>query len=506
MPENKSIGKSFIIVSLSIFSSRIFGLLRDVVIASTFGAGILTDIFFVAFRVPNMLRRIFAEGAFSSVFTPAFARKLKGSEEDARLFAGKFFSVLLVSLIITVLFGEIFAPLIIKIIAPGFKGDAKVLAVSLTREMFPYILLVSLVAFFGGILNGYEHFFAPAFSTVLFNISLIVCAVSLKSVISVHALALGVVLGGVLQLLLQVVFLKKVAFVPKPIFEIDDEVKKALRNIIPGLFGFGVRQLSMLADTVIASFLYAGAISYLYYANRFVQLPLGIFAIGISQVLLPRLAKNFDSEKGFKENLVMGLILCSMIIIPSMYGLIFFGKPLIDVVFHHGEFTWKDLNGTYYVLCGYGVGLLFYSFEKIVVNAFYSLDDYKYPVKVGAITLVFNVVANIIFCFVFGLGAAGLAFGTSLTSLLNVVFLVRELEKRVSFKSAWIKDTFRYFLLSVPVIPVAFLGSIAYFHVSMTVLKVAVIVLTVVFAALFYFATLYTAKDRILLKLIGRRV
>ncbi len=505
MPENKSIGKSFIIVSLSIFSSRIFGLLRDVVIASTFGAGSLTDVFFVAFRVPNMLRRIFAEGAFSSVFTPAFAKKLKKSEKEAKRFAGKFFAVLLIALSVTVLFGEVFTPLIIKVIAPGFEGDAGTLAIALTREMFPYILLVSLVAFFGGILNGYEHFFAPAVSTVLFNISLILCAVFFKDSLSVHALAIGVIFGGVFQLLLQVLFLKKVAFIPKPILELDEDVKKALKNIVPGLFGFGVRQLSMLADTVIASFLYVGAISYLYYANRFVQLPLGIFAIGISQVLLPKLAKSFDSKEGFRKKLILGLTLCSFVIVPSTYGLIFFGKPLIDIVFRHGEFTFGDLRATYYVLCGYGAGLLFYSFEKILVNAFYSLDDYRFPVKVGAITLVFNIIANLFLCFVLGLGAAGLALGTAITSLFNVIFLTRELEKRVSFSSGWIRDSVRYLFLAIPVIPVAFIGTKFYFQCTLTVFKISVVFLTVAAAVSAYFATLYITKDKIVSGLLNRR-
>ncbi|WP_457568213.1 murein biosynthesis integral membrane protein MurJ [Desulfurobacterium sp.] len=505
MPKNKSIGKSFLIVALSIFSSRIFGLLRDVVIATTFGAGRTTDVFFVAFRIPNMLRRIFAEGAFSSAFTPAFAKKLQISKTEAVKFASRFFFVLSVSLISVVIAGEILTPLIIKVIAPGFSGEFERLAISLTREMFPYIFLVSLVAFFGGILNGYEHFFAPAFSTVLFNISLILSAIFLKNKIHIHALALGVVIGGILQVLLQLYFLKKEAFIPKPIPEIDDDVKKALKNIIPGIFGFGVRQLSMLADTIIASFLAAGAISYLYYANRFVQLPLGIFAIGLSQVLLPKLAKTFRDENAFRNNLTTGLTLCAMIIIPSTAGLLFFGKPLIDIVFHHGKFTEADLNATYCVLCGYGVGLLFYSFEKILVNAFYSLDDYAYPVKVGAATLIFNIIANIILCFGLKMGAPGLALGTAITSLLNVTFLIRKLEKNVPFFKTWIKENLKYLLLSLPVIPVAIYGTQTYFHFNSTLPKIATILTTITTAGAIYFATLFVTKDKTVMSLIRRK-
>ena len=341
-----SLFKSAGIVSLSIFGSRILGLLRDIVIASTFGAGALTDVFFVAFRIPNLLRRIFAEGSFNTAFVPAFTKKLKESKGEAEILAGQVFGALLVLLTLTVVLGEILAPLIVKVVAPGFSGEKFAYGVKLLREMFPYIMLVSLTAFLGGILNSFNRFFAPAFSTALFNLSLILSALFLSGELSVESLSIGVLIGGVLQVLLQVPFLKSIGFNLRPIFRLSEEAKKVLINTVPGIFGFAVRQLSMLIDTVIASFLSSGAISYLYYANRFVQLPLGMFAIGLSQVLLPRLSRKLG-EKDYHSELEAGILLCSAVVIPSAVGLILFGKPIVDLVFNHGAFTERDLIGTY---------------------------------------------------------------------------------------------------------------------------------------------------------------
>ncbi|TCK05247.1 murein biosynthesis integral membrane protein MurJ [Phorcysia thermohydrogeniphila] len=494
----KSVVKSSLIVSLSIFGSRVLGLARDVIIATLFGATSLTDAFFVAFRIPNLLRRIFAEGAFSSAFTPAFSRKLKVSREEAKKFAGEFFSILLLSLLITVVLGELLAPLIVKLVAPGLPEEQYPLTVRLLREMFPYIFLVSLVAFYGGILNGFEHFFAPAFSTALFNLSLIASALLLYDKLSVEALAVGVIAGGAFQVLLQLIFLKRLNFPVKPLLGLSKEVKETLKNIIPGIFGFAVRQFSMLIDTVLASFLTAGAISYLYYANRFVQLPLGMFAIGLSQVLLPRLAKR--SRKSFEKELLTGLTLCSAIVIPASVGLIFFGKPIVDVVFNHGNFTEKDLTGTYLVLVGYSVGLFFFSVEKIVTNAYYSLNEYRFPVVVSAVTLVFNFIVNLFLCFVLGLGASGLALGTSLTSLLNVTVLLRELERRygISTKGELFRKANSYLLSSIPVALVSTGGALLYFSLEGFLLKVLAVTLTILIAAVTYATTLVVRKDPII--------
>ncbi|MEO2068037.1 MAG: murein biosynthesis integral membrane protein MurJ [Desulfurobacteriaceae bacterium] len=496
----RKVFKSALIVSASIFGSRVLGLLRDITIAAFFGATSLTDAFFVAFRIPNLLRRIFAEGAFSSAFTPAFAKKLKSSLKEAKLFAEEFFSILLISLILTVILGEIFAPLIINLIAPGIAGEYFDLAVRLLREMLPYIFFVSLVAFFGGILNGFEHFFAPAFSTALFNLSMIIFAFLLAPEISIEALSIGVIVGGIFQVLLQLIFLRKFNFLIKPRFRISKDVKKTLKNIIPGIFGFAVRQFSMLIDTVLASFLKAGAISYLYYANRFVQLPLGMFAVGLSQVLLPRLAKKSSKKEDYTFELLNGLLLCASIVIPASVGLIFFGKPIIDIVFNHGKFSEIALSETYLVLIGYSIGLYFFSLEKIITNAYYSLDEYRFPVVVSASTLIFNLFVNLVLCFVLDFGVSGLAVGTSLTSFLNVLILSFYFQKRegIALMKEFFKNLVKYLTLSIPVAIVSFVGAKVYFLQGSFLLKVAVIVATIGISAFSYFLLLYLTKDKVI--------
>ncbi len=499
--------RSSLVVSGSILASRILGLVRDIVIASLFGAGALTDAFFVAFRIPNLLRRVFAEGAFSAVFTSTFSRKLKDSVNEALLFASHFFGVLLLLLLLTVLLGEVFAPLIVKLVAPGLPEESYPLAVRLLREMFPYIFLVSVVAFYGGVLNGAEHFFAPAFSTALFNLAIILSALALHSFLSIESVALGVIVGGVLQVLLQFPFLKRLELNVKPILELTEDVKEALKNTLPGIFGFAVRQISMLIDTVLASFLQTGAISYLYYANRFVQLPLGMFAIGLSQVLLPRLSKRFSNREKYYSDLVYGIVLCLAIIVPASMGLIFLGKPIVDLVFNHGKFTGKDLYFTYGVLVAYSVGLPFFSVEKIVTNAFYSLKEYKLPVKVSAYTLIFNFLINLILCFTLGLGVFGLAMGTSLTSLLNSVTLLLLLERRqkVNLVPLFFRKLFSYLLASLPVVVAAVAGWRIYFHCTGTFERLGVIFGVILLSALLYLAVLALKRDEVI-QLIKKEV
>ncbi len=503
----KRLIKSALIVSLSILASRVLGLVRDVVIATLFGAGSLTDTFFVAFRVPNLLRRIFAEGAFNSAFVPALKRKLKVSFKEAVIFSSQMLSVLTSLLMITLALGELFSPYIIKLVAPGFKGENFHLAVKLLRELLPYIFLVSLVAFFGGILNSLEHFFAPAFSTALFNLAIILSALLLHKELSIESLSVGVILGGILQLTLQLFFLRKLKFPVKLSISVSEEVIKTLKNTVPGIFGFAVRQLSMLIDTVIASFLKSGTISYLYYANRFVQLPLGMFAIGLSQVLLPRFSAK-ESSKELSKELSDSITLCSSIIIPSAVGLIAFGMPIIDLVFKHGSFTEEDLKGTYLVLVGYTLGLFFFSLEKIVVNAFYSLDEFKLPVKVSAATLGLNLLLSVFFCFVLKLKSFGLALGTSLTSLANLTLLSYNLSKRVGNnlnREIWEKGL-KYLLLSVPIAFVAFPCEKFYFTLSSVYTKTALVILVILASGALYFTLLYLIKDEIYKGLFEKEV
>ncbi|WP_456455868.1 murein biosynthesis integral membrane protein MurJ [Thermovibrio sp.] len=503
----KRLIKSALIVSLSILASRVLGLVRDVVIATYFGAGTLTDTFFVAFRIPNLLRRIFAEGAFNSAFVPALKKKLKNSFREAVIFSSQMLTVLTLLLLITLAVGELLSPYIVKLVAPGFKGENFHLAVRLLRELLPYIFLVSLVAFFGGILNSLEHFFAPAFSTALFNLAIILSALLLHRELSIESLSVGVILGGVLQLTLQLLFLKKLRFPVKFTFSLSEEVVKTLKNTVPGIFGFAVRQFSMLIDTVIASFLHSGAISYLYYANRFVQLPLGMFAIGLSQVLLPRFSAK-ESSRELKKELSDSITLCSSIIVPSAVGLITFGMPIVDLIFKHGSFTGKDLEGTYAVLVGYTLGLFFFSLEKVIVNAFYSLEEFKLPVKISAATLGLNLLLSLFFCFVLKLKALGLALGTSLTSFANLTLLSYYLSERLGGnlnREIWKKGV-KYLLLSLPITLITYPSVKAYFTLSSIYLKSTLVVLVIALSGALYFLLLYLTKDEVYKGLFGKEV
>jgi putative peptidoglycan lipid II flippase len=254
----------------------------------------------------------------------------------------------------------------------------------------------------------------------------------------------------------------------------------------------------MLIDTVLASFLKAGSISCLYYANRFVQLPLGMFAIGLSQVLLPRLAKRSNDGKKHRKELVNGIFLCSAIIIPATFGLIFFGKPMVDLVFNHGKFTESALNSTYGVLVGYSAGLYFFSLEKIITNAYYSLDEYRFPVVVSAYTLIFNLFVNLLLCFVLGLGVVGLALGTSLTSFLNVSILVKGLERkfRLVIAKEIISSAVSYAIYSIPVAVVSVAGTFVYFSIGSFLFKAMAVLFTILLAASIYMVVLFATKDK----------
>jgi putative peptidoglycan lipid II flippase len=490
-------------VSLSILLSRITGLFRDVVVASTFGASPLTDAFFVAFRIPNLLRRIFAEGAFSSAFTPSFSRLVEKDFQKAKVLAEGVLFLLIVALGLVLLFGELLAGWIIKLTAPGFSEGQRLLATSLLREMFPYIVLVSLVAFCGAILNSFKHFFAPSFSTVLFNISIIISVVLLSKKLSVHSIALGVIAGGILQLILQIPFLLKKKFFPKPKLFFTEETYTVLKNIVPGIFGFGVRQVSMLIDTFLASFLTVPAVSYLYYANRLVQLPLGMFAIAISQVILPSLSRLKPRSSLFVGQLLDGLELCFAVVVPSVVGLLVLGTPIVDMIYAHGTFSEQSTIATGKVLFAYALGLAFFSVEKILTNASFSAGDYSTPVKISSYTLIFNFFASGFLCFVLNLSASGLALGTSLTSAVNSFLLLKNVERITGFHLKWkvLKRFVKYATLSLSMLPFAIVGKKLYPYGGSTAFEVLIILGTVLVCACVYFAVLFaTGNLRRLLK------
>ncbi len=424
--ENDRVTKATGVVGSATLLSRIFGFIRDVVIAGFFGAGLSSDAFFVAFRIPNLLRRLFAEGSLSVAFIPVFTEYLthRGKEDAFEMArsAVRLLSVLLVAVAVT---GIVFSPLIIRIIAPGFADSPEkfALTIFLTRVMFPYIFFIGMVALSMGILNVLGHFAAPALAPVFLNIS-IICSVFLISphmTDPVTGLAVGVVIGGVFQLALQVPFLIKQGFFfwqKAKIFH--PGLKKIGRLMLPTIFGAAVYQINILVGTLLASLLAEGSVSYLYYADRLVQFPLGIFAIATATAVLPSLSRQATKKdlQGVRETFSYAMKLIFFITIPSMVGLIVLREPIVALLFKRGAFDATTTHLTAYALLYYSIGLWAFSAVRIVVSTFYALQDTRTPVITGAVSVCANIVLGIILMGPMGHG--GLALSTSLASMLNL--------------------------------------------------------------------------------------
>jgi len=438
MNENELVTRAAGIVSIFTFVSRILGLVRDILIANFFGSGMVADAFFVAFRIPNLLRRLFAEGSFSVSFIPVFTEYLQNrSREEAFLLARAVLTFLVLIVTVVTILGIIFAPLIVRVIAPGFggMGEKYALTVLLTRIMFPYIFLVSLLALFMGILNSLKHFAAPAIAPVFLNLSMIAALLFLSPYMSTPTvgLAMGVIAGGILQLALQIPFLLKkgLSFAPK-----WNPRHPALKKIgvlmLPTIFGSAVYQINQLVGTLLASLLREGSVSYLYYADRLVQFPLGVFAIAISTAVLPSLSREAadgDLER-LKGTLSHALRLTMFITIPAMIGLIVLRQPIITLLFQRGAFDLFTTMMTARALLCYSLGLWAFAALRVFVSAFYSLQDTKTPVKVAVVAMLANIGFSLILMRT-PLEHAGLALALSLASTLQLCMLIFLLRKRL---------------------------------------------------------------------------
>ena len=427
--ENARVTKAASVVGLATFLSRIFGYLRDVVIAAFFGAGAATDAFFVAFRIPNVLRRLFAEGSLTIAFIPIFTEYLKKkSRDDALELANIAFTLLSIILAIVSILGVVFAPWVVKIIGWGFieTPDRFELTVYLTRLTFPYIFFISLVALCMGILNSLRHFAAPALAPLVLNLSMIVAVFLFKGFFDepITSLAVGVMIGGILQLAMQFPFLIKMGVNIRANFRFNHPGIKRIGLLMgPAVFGAAVYQINVLVGTLLASFLAIGSVSYLYYADRLVQLPLGVFAVAIGTAALPSFSEYVADghiEK-LKETISFSLRLMLFVTIPAMVALIVLRVPIISVLFQRGAFDSFKTFQTAEALLYYSVGLWAFSLIRVIVPAFYSLQDTKTPVKVAVLALVVNVLAGL--SLMFPLKHGGLALATSISSAVNVIVL-----------------------------------------------------------------------------------
>ncbi|MBI4197467.1 MAG: murein biosynthesis integral membrane protein MurJ [Deltaproteobacteria bacterium] len=406
--------------------SRITGLLRDMAIAYAFGARAVADAFFVAFRIPNLLRRLFAEGALTISFVPVFTETYRRDPEEAKKLANVSWSLLAVVLAGISFLGILLSPWIVRLIAWGFTSDPEKfrLTVFLTRIIFPYIFLVSLAAWAMGVLNSLKHFAAPASSSIFMNLGIIVGALGLSYFTNppVLGLALGVLLGGIWQLWIHFPFLKKFGFFPKVQWDPSHPgVKKILGMMLPAAFGAAVYQFNVIVITQLASFLPAGAVSYLWYADRIMEFPLGIWGIAMATVLLPSLsdhAAERDYEK-LKETLRYGLRMVLFLSIPAAGGLMVLAEPIVRLLFEHGTFSADSTVQTAHALIFFAIGLPFISGVRITSNAFYSVQDSKSPVKTAAVSMGFNLLLALLF--MGRMGHNGLALAISLSSFVNLL-------------------------------------------------------------------------------------
>lgn len=417
--------------------SRTFGFLRDAAMAWFFGAGYVSDVFFVAFRMPNMMRRLFSEGTLNLAFIPVFIDYLlnKGKAE-AFLLARSAFSSLFFILTGIVLPGIVFAPVWIRVIAPGFMASPEKLslAVFLARIMFPFIIFIGLSALTMGILNTMGHFAAPSLGPFAVNIS-IICSIffispNLKQ--PVTGLAVGVLVGGFLQLFLQLPFLIKKGI---RFWQYSQPFHPGLRRVglltIPSAIGASVYQLSLIIDTLTASFLHEGAISHLYYADRLVQFPMGIFAIAVAIAALPHLAKAaaMKDYPGLIQSFMFSTKLVIFIIFPAMMGLIILREPIVSLLFHRGEFDLCSVRLTAAALLYYGVGLWAFSGVRITVSTFFAMQDTGTPFRIAIILLIIKGFMALVLVAPFGF--RGLALSTSLTSVINLIILLRTIHLKL---------------------------------------------------------------------------
>ena len=422
--------KALAAVSSMTLLSRILGFVRDTVIARAFGAGIFTDAFFVAFKIPNLLRRLFAEGAFSQAFVPILAEyKNRHGQAATKVLVNQVASVLTLVLIAVALLGILGAPWVAYVSAPGFidEPDKFALTVTLLRIIFPYIIFISLVALAAGILNTYSRFSVPAFAPSLLNVAMIVAALWMAPYFDPPVLALGwgVALGGVLQLAWMLPHLMRIGMLPRPTSTFNDPgVRRILTLMAPATLGVSVAQISLLINTIFASFLVTGSVSWLYYADRLMEFPAGMLGVALGTILLPSLAKHYadDSPDEYSRLLDWGLRLTLMLALPAAAALAVLAIPLITTLFHYGAFQAHDVWMTRNALVAYSLGLLGLILVKVLAPGFYARQNIRTPVKIAIITLIATQLMNLIFIGPFQ--HAGLALAIGLGACLNAGLLL----------------------------------------------------------------------------------
>ncbi|SXG01708.1 putative virulence factor [Klebsiella variicola] len=457
--------KSLAAVSSMTMFSRVLGFARDAIVARIFGAGMATDAFFVAFKLPNLLRRIFAEGAFSQAFVPILAEyKSKQGEDATRVFVSYVSGLLTLALAIVTVIGMLAAPWVITITAPGFAdtADKFALTTQLLRITFPYILLISLASLVGAILNTWNRFSVPAFAPTFLNVSMISFALFAAPYFHppVLALAWAVTVGGVLQLTYQLPHLKKIGMLVLPRINLKDAgAMRVVKQMGPAILGVSVSQISLIINTIFASFLVSGSVSWMYYADRLMEFPSGVLGVALGTILLPSLSKSFASGNHDEYCRLMdwGLRLCFLLALPSAVALGILAKPLTVALFQYGKFSAFDAAMTQRALVAYSVGLMGLIVVKVLAPGFYSRQDIKTPVKIAIVTLIMTQVMNL--AFIGPLKHAGLSLSIGLAACLNAALLYWQLRKQKIFtpQPGWLTFLLRL-VAAVVVMAAALLG------------------------------------------------
>ncbi len=439
-----SLIKSLSTVGGYTFMSRILGFVRDLVFAQVFGASAETDAFFVAFKIPNFLRRLFAEGAFATAFVPVLTEyRTQRDYRELKDFVDHIAGTLGLVLLIVSLIGVVAAPALVSLFAFGWVMEGETAKLALAAEMlrltFPYLFFISLTAFAGGILNAHDRFAVPAFTPVLLNLCLISAALWLAPVMEqgIVALAWGVLIAGITQFTFQLPFLAGIGLLPRPRRGFHDPgVVRVLKLMVPALFAVSVTQINLLLDTMLASFLVTGSISWLYYSDRLMEFPLGILGVGLATVILPRLSRRQAeaAPEAFSRTLDWGLRMTVIFGVPAALGLMMLAGPMMATLFQSEVFDAGDVAMAERSLMAYSFGLQAFILIKVLAPGFYARQDTRSPVKIGVIAMVVNMLLNL--ALIFPLQHAGLALATSLSAYLNAYLLLRNLRREKAYVPA----------------------------------------------------------------------
>lgn len=497
-----SITKKAGVVSLLTIVSRISGFLRDATISHIFGAGWLTDAFMIAFTIPNMFRRLLAEGALSIAFVPVFSRySVTRTKEEYQTLLDSTLSLLSLITGVVVLLGIVFSPLIIKFFAPGFADQQYDLAVLLNRLMFPYLFFISLTSFFIGVLYSKNSFAVPATSQIELNLVMILCALLLHSIfdLSIISLAIGVLIGGLLQLVTQAYYgIRQNFYVPSFVWNPDHpDVKKMMRLMLPATAGIAIYQVNLMVSRAFASLIEDGTVTYIYLSDRIFELPLGIFAVAIATVSLPALSEYYTRREltKFRETISKAIRSTMFISIPAMFGVLALNLPIISYLFQHGRFSFENTVACAPVVFNAILGLFAVSKTRILVQAFYAMGDIKAPVWIAFLSFLINIIFSLLFIYAIHLGGSGLTMANTISNIFNSTILSIVLYKKIGdyevkrILTTIIKTTVASTVMFVCIFKVSDLGvwsTAGNYHLKTAYLLGAILVGIIVFGLISY--------------------